>query len=109
VTIRVLTPDPQEHPVLDLGYGPHDLPAGRHRVKTPDGNLRDLEADEAFRISVEPSGDLEVGRPYVCGRYVSGIMARAPGQHLCRRPPHDGPCETPPRLDGDELDPPGWG
>ena len=111
MTIRILTPDPQERPILSLGYGQHDLPAGRHRVKTPDGNLRDLEADETCRISVEPSGGLEVG--YVCGRYVSGIMAHAPGQRLCNRPPHDGPCETPPpavritplRLDGDELDP----
>jgi len=54
MNIRILSPSADERPVLSLDYGKHDLPAGRHRIKTPDGELRDLEADDAFRITIEP-------------------------------------------------------
>lgn len=53
MTVFMRCPDEEERLVQDLGYGTHDLPAGKHRIRTPDGILRDLEADDAFCITVE--------------------------------------------------------
>lgn len=53
MTVFMRCPDEEERQVQELGYGTHDLPAGKHRIRTPDGILRDLEADDAFCITVE--------------------------------------------------------
>ena len=106
MTIRILSLDAEDRPLVCLGYGKHHLPAGRHRIKTPDGGVCDVEGDETFLLSVEPGGNLEEGSPYVCGRYVSGIMYGPLRPRLCGRPPHDGPCEVPPLAV--PVTPPRW-
>lgn len=42
----------EERPVRELAYGAHDIPAGAHRIKTPDGQLRDIDAEGPLTITV---------------------------------------------------------
>lgn len=81
MTIRLRQIDAEERPVRELGYGTHDLPAGTHRIRTPDGNVRDLEADDSFCVTVQsdeaaaPQDGLTLSHPF--GRFAELAYAAA--------------------------------